>query len=256
MIQLSAVVLTRNEEDNIKDCILSLSFCDEIVVIDDNSKDATVRIARAHGAKVYKRSLHSDFAQQRNYGLKKAKGRWVLFVDADEKVSRELANEITQCVNDPILPFSGFYISRIDEIWGKRLIHGECGTISLLRLVEKGSGKWRRPVHELYDTQDKTYHLKNPLMHYPHKTLFEFIADVDSMSTIHAKANRDEKKQSNIFKIIFWPPSKFIYNYILKLGFLDGTQGFMVAAVMSFHSYLAWSKLWLTQRKNVHTPEV
>jgi glycosyltransferase involved in cell wall biosynthesis len=273
-MQLSAVVLTKNEENNIEECLLALSFCDEILVIDDNSKDKTIDTAKRLGARVYKRHLRSDFATQRNFGLKKAQGKWVLFIDADERVTKGLANEITQCVNDPILPFSGFYLKRIDEIWERKILHGECGSISLLRLVRNGSGEWRRPVHEKYEMQDKlsstnrsgyslwdklgprlsetrnkTYHLKNPLMHYPHKTLSEFIADVDRMSTIHAKANMQEKKRSNILKIIIWPPAKFIVNYIFKLGFIDGTQGFVIAAVMSFHSYLAWSKLWILQRK-------
>ncbi len=248
MTQLSAVILTKNEEENITECLKGLAFCDEILIIDDYSRDKTTQIAKASGATIFKRHLDSDFSAQRSFGTTKAKGKWVLFVDADERVSKDLANEITQVVNDPMLPYGGFYLRRIDEMWGRRLLHGECGTINLLRLVLKGKGTWKRPVHETYSTYEKTYNLKNPLMHYPHKTLKEFISDVDDMSTIHAKANREEGKHSNIFKIMFWPPAKFIYNYFFKLGFRDGTPGFVVAAVMSFHSYLAWSKLWLMQR--------
>lgn len=254
MTQLSAVVMTKNEEGNIERCLASLSFVDEILVIDDYSNDNTVKIAKKLGAHVIKRHLRNDFAEQRNFGLSKAQGKWVLFVDADEVVTRELSNEITQCVNDPVLPFVGFLVKRTDEIWNRKILFGECGTIRLLRLVRKDSGKWIRPVHEIYiaaDKREKVYCLKNALMHYPHKTLTEFIADVDRMSTIHAKANEKEGKHSNIVKIIFFPPFKFIHNYFLKMGFRDGTQGFMIAAVMSFHSYLAWSKLWLMQKKNM-----
>jgi glycosyltransferase involved in cell wall biosynthesis len=252
MTQLSAVVITRNEEDNIEGCLASLSFVDEILVIDDYSTDNTIKLAKKYGARIIKRHLENDFAAQRNFALSKAEGKWVLFVDADEVVTRELANEITQCVNDPVLPFSGFLIKRIDEIWGRKILHGECGTIRLLRLIRKGSGKWIRPVHETYiaaDKREKVYSLKNALMHYPHKTLTEFIADVDRMSTIHAEANEKEGKRSSIIKIIFWPPLKFIHNYFFKMGFRDGTQGFVIAAVMSFHSYLAWSKMYLLQKR-------
>lgn len=251
MTQLSGVILTRNEEKNIKACIESLSFCDEIIVVDDYSDDTTVSIARKLKAKVYKRHLENDFAAQRNFACTKANGRWVFFVDADEQIPRELANEITQCVNDPILPFSGFLVRRTDEIWGRKILHGECGTIALLRLIKKGSGEWRRPVHETYhtlDSREKIYQLKNALMHHPHQTLAEFISDVDRMSTIHAQANDKEEKRSTLFKILCFPVFKFIHNYVFKMGFRDGTQGFMIAAVMSFHSYLAWSKLWLTQK--------
>lgn len=247
-VMISAVILTKNEEDNIEDCIKSLRFCDEVVVIDDESSDSTIKLAESLGAIVYEHPLDNDFAAQHNYGAQKAKNKWILSIDADERVSRDLAIEITQIVNDLILPYSGFSMKRIDEMWGKRILHGECGNIRLLRLVKKGSGEWRRAVHETYVSKEKTYELKNPLMHYPHQTLREFIADVDRMSTIHAKANNAEKKQSNIFKIVFFPPLKFIWNYFFKLGFKDGTQGFMIAAVMSFHSYLAWSKLWLMQK--------
>ncbi len=245
---ISAVILAKDEEANIEDCIKSLRFCSEIIVIDDESMDDTANIAKRMGAIVYEHSLNNDFAAQHNYGLQKATKKWVLSVDADERVSRNLAVEITQLVNDLILPYSGFTIRRIDEIWGKRILHGECGNIRLLRLVKKGSGEWKRAVHETYQSKESTYELKNPLMHYPHQTLHEFIADVDRMSTIHARANREEKKRSNIFKIIFFPPLKFIWNYFFKMGFRDGTQGFMIAAIMSFHSYLAWSKLWLLQK--------
>jgi len=252
MTQLSAVVITQNEELNIEACLASLSFADEILVIDDYSTDDTVKLAKKYNAHVIKRHLENDFATQRNFALSKAEGKWVLFVDADEVVTRELSNEITQCVNDPVLPFSGFLIRRTDEMWGRKILYGECGTIALLRLIRKGSGKWIRPVHEIYvsaDKREKVYQLKNSLMHYPHKTLSEFIADTDRMSTLHAQANEKEGKRSSILKIIFWPPLKFIQNYFFKMGFRDGTQGFMIAAVMSFHSYLAWSKLYLLQRK-------
>jgi glycosyltransferase involved in cell wall biosynthesis len=250
MVQLSAVVLTKNEESNIENCLDSLAFCDELIVIDDYSVDNTVQISKKHGANVFKHHLDNDFSAQRNFGLSKAEGKWVLFVDADEIVSRELSNEIIQCVNDPVLPFTGFTVKRTDELWGAKILYGECGTIRLLRLIRKGSGEWKRAVHETYHTNDpdRTYQLKNSLMHYPHKTLSEFIADVDRMSTIHAEANAKEDKRSNIFKIIFWPPFKFIQSYLFKMGFRDGTQGFMIAAVMSFHSYLAWSKLYLLQK--------
>jgi glycosyltransferase involved in cell wall biosynthesis len=160
---ISAVVLTKNEENNIAECLKSLRFCDEIVVVDDESDDNTVKIARRMGAVVYTHPLNNDFAAQHNYGLQKATKQWILSVDADERVSRDLAIEITQLVNDIILPYSGFTVKRTDEIWEKRILHGECGTIRLLRLVKKGSGEWRRAVHETYESKEKTYELKNPL---------------------------------------------------------------------------------------------
>lgn len=246
-MNLSAVILTKNEARNIKDCIEALSFCDEIVVIDDYSDDGTVRIAKKLGAIVYKRLLNNDFADQRNYGLSKARGKWVLFVDADERVPEALASEITNYKLQISNEIVGLKIKRQDYMWGKALRHGETASVKLLRLAKRSSGKWVRSVHENWEIEGKTYTLSHPIFHYPHPTLREFIADINTFSTLHAQANKEEGKKSNLIKIIIFPIAKFLHNYFVRLGFLDGIQGFMMASVMSFHSFLAWSKLWFSQ---------
>jgi glycosyltransferase involved in cell wall biosynthesis len=248
-MNLSAVILTKNEEGNIKECVGCLDFCDEVVIIDDNSSDKTTDLAKKLGAKVYKRKLGDNFAAQRNFGLSKTKGKWVLFIDADERVTEDLRNEIVQITNDPLVNYLGFYLKRVDYIWGKKLKHGETANIKLLRLARRKVGKWRRRVHEVWEVEGRTRELKNPISHYPHSTLSSFIASTNNMSSLHAKANLEEGKKSSLIKIIVWPMGKFVSNYIFKMGFLDGIQGFLVALVMSFHSYLAWSKLWFLQRK-------
>lgn len=246
---ISAVVLTKNEEKNIAKCLETLKFCDEIIIIDDYSSDKTVEIARRLGAKIYKRELGNDFAGQRNFGLKKAKGKWVFFLDADERVTPDLRSEIIQLINNPIIQYSGFFLRRRDYMWGRELKHGEIGGVRLLRLAKRTAGQWSRRVHEKWRVSGRTYQLKNPLFHYPHPTLAEFLKDINDFSTLHADANREEEKRPSLAKIVIWPTGKFIYNWIVRLGFLDGLAGFIVAAVMSFNSFLAWSKLWLTQRR-------
>ncbi|MBU0569669.1 hypothetical protein KKB40_02710, partial [Patescibacteria group bacterium] len=121
--------------------------------------------------------------------------------------------------------------------------------VKLLRLAKKDSGGWVRKVHEVWEMEGRVGELINPLIHYPHKTLKKFVHSMNKHSSLHATANLEEGKRSNLIKILFWPPLKFINNFIFKLGFLDGIHGFLVAMMMSFHSYLSWSKLWLTQRK-------
>jgi len=248
-MNLSAVILTKNEEKNIADCIKCLDFCDEIIIVDDNSSDETPKLARELGATIYKRKLRKNFAAQRNYGLEKARGEWILFIDADERVSDKLKNEIMQTINNSSIDYSGFYFKRMDYMWGKKLKHGETGNIRLLRLARRNAGSWQRLVHEVWKIDGRTGEFKNPLVHYPHPTLSEFIKSVDMMSTLHAKANLKEGKKSSLSKILIWPLGHFVYNFIFRLGFLDGLQGFMVALIMSFHSYLAWSKLWFLQRE-------
>lgn len=245
---LSVVILAKNEERHIKDCIQSVSFAGEIVVIDDLSVDDTRRIAKDFGAKVYKRSLDDDFAAQRNFGLEKASGEWVLFIDADERVTSNLKDEIVQVIDNPFIHKEGFYIKRKDFLWGKEIGYGEIGNTKLLRLAKKSSGKWKRKVHEQWNILGRTGTLKYALNHYPHPSFREFLKDVNRMSTLHAEANKKEGKKSNVLKIIFWPKGHFIVNWILRRGFVDGVHGFVVALVMSFHSFLAWSKLWMYQK--------
>lgn len=246
---VSSVVLTKNEEKNIKECLAGLKWCDEVIVIDDYSEDKTVKIARSLGARIYERKLDDDFAAQRNFGLEKAKGDWVLFIDADERVATSLREEVIKLLSYKVTRYSGFYLKRRDFMWGRELKHGETGNVRLLRLAKKDSGRWGRAIHETWEVKGRVGELKNSLLHYPHQTLKEFIADIDWMSTLHAQENKKEGKRSNLFKIIFFPKLKFFDSWIFKRGFLDGTPGFLVAVMMSLHSFLAWSKLWLAQRR-------
>ena len=244
---ISTVVLTKNEEKNIKDCLKTLQWCDEIVVIDDYSEDKTLTIARRFGAKVCRRHLAGDFAAQRNFGLSKAKGDWVLFLDADERVSAALAREIRQVVKSNFL--TGFYLKRRDWLWGRQLKHGETARVKLLRLGKRGVGEWQRKVHETWEVKGKTEELNNPIIHYPHQSLTEFLNHLNFHSSLHAKSLVEEGGKPSLLKIIFYPLAKFCQNYFFYLGFLDGMPGLIVALMMSFHSFLARVKLYLKWKK-------
>ena len=254
-MNLSAVILTKNEEKNIERCLKSLTFCDEIIIVDDYSEDKTLEKCQMFvfggrsnvKCQMFKRKLNGNFAEQRNFGLGKARGDWVLFIDSDEKVSKKLAEEIVEVTNNLRL-YSGFFLKRDDFIWGKRLNFGECGSIKILRLAKRGDGKFERCVHEVWKIDGKIGILKNHLNHFPHPTLSEFIYDINKMSDLHALANKEDGKKATLAKIVFWPQAHFLKNYIVKRGLRDGMAGFVFALIMSFHSYLAWSKLWLLQK--------
>lgn len=250
-MNLSVVIITKNEEENIEKCIKSVKFADEIIVIDDFSEDKTVSIASKLGAKVWKHALSDDFASQRNFGMEKAGGAWILFLDADERVSVELADEIKEKITSQNIHAEGFYIRRLDFIWGEYLKYGEIGNIKLLRLVRKNVGKWHRRVHEEFTSLGRTKTLKNPLLHYPHPTIREFVEDINRFSSLHAQELTREGKKSNIFKIIFMPIGSIFVNYVLRLGFLDGTRGLVLALMMSLHSFLGWSKAWFKQKYQI-----
>jgi len=250
---ISAVVLAKNEEKNLPGCLELLKFCDEIIVIDDNSTDKTPEIAKKFGAKVITHSLDNNFAQQHNFALRHAQGEWVFFVDADERVSLGLQKEILDLLHySSVMEWNGFYLKRQDFFGGRVLKHGETANVRLLRLGRKGKGEWQREVHETWAIKGEIGELKNPLLHYSHQTLTEFIEHVNFHSTLHAQALKKEGIKPSLFRIIFYPKAKFIQNYIFRLGFLDGTRGIIVALMMSFHSFLANSKLYFLYHQKVY----
>lgn len=247
---ISAVILTKNEEKNIEACLTSIAWCDEKIIIDDHSEDKTVELAKKKGAKVFSRAMRGDFSDQRNFGLSKTSGDWVLFIDADERVSSALWYEIMQYTSESIEEYTGFYIKRLDTMWGKILRHGEMGNIVLLRLAKKGAGKWEGNVHERWNVQGKTTLLKNPLDHFPHNTVTEFLKEINFYTDLRAEELFKKKTSVNWLAIIVYPKAKFILNYFFRRGFLDGLPGFVVAMLMSFHSFLVRGKLWLLWQKN------
>lgn len=240
---ISGIVLTSNNATTIERCLESLTWCDEIIVIDDNSTDDTKKIAEKKGATVYLHQLNKNFAEQRNFGLKKAKEEWVLFLDSDEIVTKKLAKEIQEVINH--IDAQGFYLKRRDVLFGTQLQFGETANVRLLRLGKKDAGIWKRRVHETWDIQGTVGTLVHPLLHYPHQTMTEFIADINAYSTLHAEELYKEGKKVNAWEIVMYPLGKFLQNYFWRQGFRDGTPGAILAMMMSLHSFLARGKLYL-----------
>ncbi len=243
---LSTVILTKNEEKTIESAVKSASFADEIIIIDDNSADETTDIAEKFKCTVYKRALNNDFSSQRNFGMEKAKGEWVLFLDADEELSPALQKEIEQLLaSNP--KAQSFYIKRADLFWGTTLRHGEVKKAyakGFIRLMKKGSGTWENAVHEEFKTTGTSSVLENYIHHYPHGNITEFIQSINYYSSLRSRELFKSGKRSSILEIIFYPFFKFIYTYFILQGFLDGPAGFVYSFLMSFHSFLVRSKLY------------
>ncbi len=246
---LSAVIITKNEETKIRGTIRSLDFCDEVIVVDDYSTDQTTQIAKTSGARIYKRSLNGNFAAQRNFGLAKARGDWVLFLDTDETVPPPLAQEIIRKLAKPGETV-GFYFKRLDYFLGKPLRHGETGSVRLVRLARKDTGLWHRSVHETWSLSGPTKTISHPLHHHPHPDITSFLATINAYTTIEAKLRAASGARFNLFACLFYPPLKFLYNYFIKLGFLDGFPGLVMAVVMSLHSLCLRVKLYEVTRPN------
>lgn len=247
---ISAVVLVKNQAKQLEECLLSLKWCSEIIVIDDNSIDESVKIAKKHNAQVFTRSLDGDFSAQRNFGLSKVTNEWALFVDADEVVPPQLAKEIYQQTTQFLTTVNGFYLKRKDVLWGKELKHGETNHVKLLRMGRKEKGVWEGKVHERWKILGETATFQNNLLHFPHPTVREFLFEINHYSTLRAMELKSQNKSVSFTTVLAYPIGKFFLNYFIRLGFLDGTRGIIIALMMSFHSFLVRGKLWqLNQQK-------
>lgn len=243
-MRLSSIVLTKNEENSIERCLKSLAFCDEIIVVDDYSEDKTVEIAKKFKAKIFQKRLEDNFADQRNFGLSKISSDWAIFVDADEEISQDLSKEILAEIDTKY--FEGFYLKRKDYAFGRWLKYGETANVKFLRL---GRSKcvWERPVHELWKITGPVGILKNPLNHYSHHNVVASLKKINYYSSLEADFRQREK--TGFLKIVFYPIGKFIKNFILLLGFLDSMPGFLIAGLMSAHSFLVRVKIWEKQNR-------
>lgn len=174
----------------------------------------------------------TDYSAERNNLLIKSKAEWVLFLDTDEKMSDELKDEI-----DNFNPgnFSGFYIKRKNYFLGQY-----SGTDRILRLGKRTAGKWIRSVHETWEIDGEKGELKGEILHNTADKVSEMITKINSYSTLHAEANKVEGKESNLLKIILFPKLKFIQSVLMG-------RGTPLSILQAFHSFLAWSKLWLSQ---------
>jgi glycosyltransferase involved in cell wall biosynthesis len=243
-MNITGVVLAHNEEKNIQKALDSLHFCKEVIVLDDNSADATQNSARKSGARVVSFPVSQSFSAARNEAMKLAQNEWVFFLDADEVVTPVLAHEIEACDGTK----SAYAVPRRDFFWGKELMWGEtrsARTTGIVRLVKKESGTWVGLVHEVFACFGQVGKLGGYIDHIPHQSVTEFIRDVNKYSTIRAEELHQQRSVTTLEMILF-PFGKFIYTYFIKLGFLDGPPGFVYSFVMSFHSFLVRSKRIIT----------
>lgn len=244
-METTAIILAKNEEANLERVLKSVSFCKEIIVVDDGSTDKTAEIARQHKARVVKGHSAVGFAALRNRAMEESKTDWVLFVDADEEVSPDLCKQIQETTPDASI--SAYYIKRRDFWWGRELRYGEVSKVrnsGLIRLMKKGTGAWKGQVHEAWETTGSTRTMEGFLNHYPHPTLKEFLSSINLYTDLRAHELKEQGVKPNMAVLLLYPAGKFLLNYFVYLGFLDGPAGFAYAFLMSFHSFLVRAKLY------------
>jgi len=245
---LSVVLITLNEAANLPRTLESVSWAQEIVVVDSGSTDATLEIARKARAHIFEEPW-KGFSAQKNSAIAHASCDWVLSLDADEELSPELAREIqTLLSGEPA--FSAYRIPRLNHFLGRPLRHGGYWPDPKLRLFRSGTARFaERPVHESMETAGPIGKLKNPLLHHCYPTLEDYIEHMNRYSTVAAKMLVDSGRAPRSLLSLAWsallnPAATFIYNYVFRLGFLDGREGLLQHLNHSVYIHWKFVKAW------------
>ena len=247
---MSAIIITKNEEKNIKNCLSCLDWVDEIIIVDSNSSDKTREISKKTGAKIYICSKES-FDERRNLGKKKAQNEWLLYVDADERVSDKLKKEILTKIKNPE-GNSAFEIPRLNIFFGRPMKHGGWYPNYQTRLIRKSNLQhWFGKIHESPRIKGKIGKLKNHFVHLSHRSIkesFEKSAVWTQMEAdLFIKASHPPIKVYHLIKV---PLSEFINRVFIKKGFLDGTVGWLEGAIQAFNKFLVYGQIWEKQQKS------
>ncbi|MBL8008655.1 MAG: glycosyltransferase family 2 protein [Ignavibacteria bacterium] len=247
-MNVSAVVICRDEEKNIEDCLKSLQWCSEIIVADSYSKDNTLPIAGRYTDKIYQNEW-KGFSEQRKFALSKASGEWILSVDADERCSPELTAEITRLLNKNNDDRNGYLIPRKSFFLGKLVKH--CGWYPdyQLRLFRKNSVTVTdRLVHEGYELNGIPGKLENPLLHYTVNSVSDFAEKINHYSSLSASEKYMNKKISFSY-LLFKPFFEFKKKFVFQGGYRDGITGLMVSLFHMITKALTYMKMYELQNK-------
>jgi glycosyltransferase involved in cell wall biosynthesis len=254
-VTLTAVIIAKNEESNIKECIASIQFADEIIVVDDLSTDATPEIASTMGAKVFRRAMNGDYASQYNYALSQATKNWILIIDCDERVTPELRDEIIKAIE--VDEQVGYEIANINFISGQELRYGDWNGKPQLRLFPRGTVYLEGLVHSKYIHNLPLRRLKHNCLHYPFPTWEKYFNKFNRYTELSAQDYlRRGKRACFIGDILIRPIFAFIKMYILKSGWRDGKIGFILALFHYFYTMTKYVKLYYMQQESEGPSEI
>jgi glycosyltransferase involved in cell wall biosynthesis len=248
---VSAIVITYNEETNIKECLESLKWCDEIIIVDSKSSDRTIEIAGEFTDKIAI-SGNIPYGEKRNIGIDMATGEWILWIDADERITNELQNEIIAVIQPGAADYEAYLINRKSFFISKFIKH--CGWYpdSTLRLFKRSSGTRFNSllVHESAVYSGEKGRLKNDILHYTDRDFEHYIKKLNSYTSLSAEELKEKGKKAGFFDIIFRPAFTFFKMYFLRSGFLDGYIGLVLCTLSSIHVSVKYSKLYLLNKNN------
>tara|TARA_B110000114_G_scaffold184841_1_gene229710 strand:+ start:583 stop:1353 length:771 start_codon:yes stop_codon:yes gene_type:complete len=242
MNKISAVIITKNEEQNIRRCLNSLvDVVDEIIVVDSYSTDDTEKICNDFDVEFIKKEF-KDYSNSKNYGNSMAKHSFILSLDADEAISEELKESLALVKSN--LKQDGYSFNRRTNYCGQWIYH--CGWYpdQKLRLFRKSKAKWEGKIHEILQfSSDKKAYLKGDLLHYSYPNLSRHAEKMDLFTEMAARDLFEKKKKVSTLKLIVAPMFEFFKKYILYRGFLDGYYGFIISIMSSYYKFFKYSKL-------------
>ncbi len=251
---LSVIIITKNEEAHIAECIQSVQFADEIIVLDSGSTDQTCALAQQLGARVHHTTDWPGFGPQKNRALDLATHEWVLSIDADERVPLALAEEIQRVLAQP--QAEAYTMARLSCFAGRWIRHSGWWPDRLVRLFKRQTGRFKEVrVHESVVVQGSIARLDGHLLHYPYDSLDTLINKTNQYSTAAALTLHEKGKRIGMLGIIGKACWTFIRIYLIRRGFLDGKAGFILAGVAASGSFFRYSKLWLLNKKTQWRPK-
>jgi glycosyltransferase involved in cell wall biosynthesis len=239
---VSVCIITRDEEVNLPDCLASVKWADEILVVDSRSADRTREIASAAGARVLERDFPGHI-EQKNFAVEQARNDWVLCLDADERLSPSLAASVQAALADT-KGCDGFECARLTFHCGHPIRHGGWYPDRKLRLFDRRKGKWGgRNPHDHVEVHGRVGTLDGDLLHYSYRSMSDHLRQIDFFTTISATEKHARGERASLASLALRPAWKFVRMYFLKAGFLDGVQGFVVAAMGAHYVFLKYAKL-------------
>lgn len=248
--KLSIVIITLNEERNIARCLRSAKFSKKVfqqvetIVVDAQSNDRTVAVAKSLGAQTFVKAW-MGYGAQKNWALSKAKGNWILSLDADEELTPKLIAEIEKAVLQTPKNVDGYFIKRRAFFLDKWIRHCGWWPDSQLRLIKRGQGAFTiEPVHEGLEVKQKTMELDEPMNHYTYDSIYQYLEKMNRYSGLSIIEVKQKKKTFWKFYITVAPFLTFFRMYISRRGFLDGWHGFVVCGLSAFHDFCKYAKLW------------
>jgi glycosyltransferase involved in cell wall biosynthesis len=248
MHQISATLITCNEERNIAEALQSVSWADEIVVIDSGSSDGTLEICRRFTDKIAHRNW-TGYVDQKNYAVEKARNEWILSLDADERISHELQIEIQDLARRGF-DRPGYRMPRLTYFMGRWIKHGDWYPDYQLRLFDRKRGKWTGGlVHESVKTNGDPGLLRGEIHHYTYRSLSDYLQRLEKYSTLAALDYQQRGKVTTPFNLLGNPIAAFLKAYVLKRGFLDGVPGLAAAFMGAVSVFFKYAKLYERQNR-------